>query len=183
MSHSSRGTELTSERSRSCSALPSRLGGIGSQGSETATADKPTQSVTDLLEIELVVRLLGLGTVIYLIGYLELGMTLVCILLAGVYTWERNNRQHDVQRIRAEFSYQLYRQQPAPEGTTQRAQWLEELIRTSWPKHKPNYDRWFEEQMKVWVTWIPPGQVPSILQLLVTAILGRIHTSGQCAAS
>ena len=176
-------TALTAERSRSCPTLPDRGKSVSSAPGGADTSPEPTVRITDLLEIDLVLRLLGLGALIYAIGYFELGMTLVCILLAGVYTWERNNRQHEATRIQSEFSYKLHRQQPAPEGTTQRAQWLEELVRASWPIHRPNYDSWFEEQMKVWVSWIPPGQVRRRgAARLSTTAPGGIHTSGECAA-
>lgn len=115
-----------------------------------------------MLELDLVCRLAALGLFIYGIGYFNLGLTFLAIMLAGVYTWERNSRQLEIKRVKAAFSYQQHRSQAAPDGSEDHARWLEALFRTSWATHKPNYDRWLMEQLKVWLTWIPPGQVEYI---------------------
>ena len=138
-----------------------RRSSVVKEAKKTPSKDSTVKkaSVLDTLEPELVLRVSLLVLVVYLAGYLQLGLPFLTIVVAAVYMWERQSRQEEIARVKRTFSYQQHRRQTAPDGSEDMARWLEEMVRVSWPVHKKNYDNWLENQLKIWMSWIPPGQV------------------------
>merc|ERR1712166_1180319 len=141
-----------------------RRSSVVKEAKKTPSKDSTVKkaSVLDTLEPELVLRVSLLVLVVYLAGYLQLALPFLTIVVAAVYMWERQSRQEEIARVKRTFSYQQHRRQTAPDGSEDMARWLEEMVRVSWPVHKKNYDNWLENQLKIWMSWIPPGQVEYI---------------------